>query len=179
MNLQDAIDLGDLRATIALVVASRPCRGVERARARGLNVVINPPGGDSNHVADLLELHRVSWIVLAGYLHLFPIPPAYRGRVVNIHPALLPEFGGPGMYGHRVHEAVLRAGRRTSGCTVHMCDEVYDHGDIVLQLTCPVLPGDTPDTLADRVFVQECKAYPLALQTLIDRESRQRQGPPG
>jgi phosphoribosylglycinamide formyltransferase-1 len=166
VNLQKAIEAGDLSATIPLVIASKQCPGVERAQARGLPVMIDRPR-DVGRVEALLKEYRIDWVVLAGYLHLLPIPPAYAGRAVNIHPALLPDFGGHGMYGHKVHEAVLKAGRSTSGCTVHLCDDVYDRGEILLQLTCPVLPGDTPDTLADRVFVQECKAYPMALQQLI------------
>jgi phosphoribosylglycinamide formyltransferase-1 len=107
--------------------------------------------------------------VLAGYLKLVNIPPGYERRVVNIHPALLPGFGGAGMYGHRVHEAVLASGDGESGCTVHFCDEVFDRGPIILQKRCPVLPGDTPDMLAARVFDLECRAYPEALQLLFSR----------
>jgi phosphoribosylglycinamide formyltransferase-1 len=88
---------------------------------------------------------------------------------VNIHPALLPDFGGPGMYGHHVHEAVLASGCSSSGCTVHLCDPEYDRGPIVLQKSCPVLPGDTADTLAARVFDLECEAYPEALELLFAR----------
>lgn len=168
INLHDAIEIGDLRATIPLVVASRPCGGIERARARGLTVVVEPPPHDPARLEQLLAHHRIDWIVLAGYLHLLPIPPRFAGKAVNIHPALLPDFGGPGMYGAKVHDAVIRSGKHTSGCTVHLCDDQYDRGQILLQLTCPVLPGDTPQTLAERVFSQECKAYPLALQRLIN-----------
>ncbi len=89
--------------------------------------------------------------------------------MVNIHPALLPDFGGPGMYGHRVHEAVLASGKKESGCTVHLCDSAYDRGPIVLQRRVPVLPGDTPDTLAARVFGAECEAYPEALRCLFEK----------
>lgn len=178
LNLHDAIELGDLRATIALVVASRPCGGVEKARARGLEVVIEPPSTDPARLDELLLRHRIDWLVLAGYLHLLAIPSRFAGKAVNIHPALLPDFGGKGMYGLRVHEAVLRSGATRSGCTVHLCDAQYDRGPIVLQLTCPVLPGDTPHTLADRVFVQERRAYPLALQKLLAQESPPRERVP-
>ena len=85
------------------------------------------------------------------------------GRVINIHPALLPEFGGRGMYGMRVHRAVLDAGRKIAGCTVHFCDNQYDHGPVILQRSVPVLPDDTPERLATRVFEQECVAYPEAI----------------
>jgi phosphoribosylglycinamide formyltransferase-1 len=86
--------------------------------------------------------------------------------VLNIHPGLLPQYGGKGMYGHHVHEAVIAAGARESGCTVHIADHEYDRGPIVLQKRVPVLPGDTPDTLADRVFAAECQAYPQAVQIM-------------
>lgn len=167
INLHEAIEIGDLDATIELVVASGPCPGVERARSAGLRVVIEDAPSDPSRIKNLLGQHRIDWIVLAGYRRLLPIPTGFECRTVNIHPALLPDFGGHGMYGRRVHQAVINAGRVVSGCTVHHCDDQYDHGKVVLQLTCPVLPGDTPDTLADRVYALECRAYPLALQSLI------------
>ena len=117
----------------------------------------------------MLGEHAIDWVVLAGYLHLVAIPRGFEGRVVNIHPALLPDFGGPGMFGDRVHEAVLKAGATESGCTVHLCDERYDTGSIVLQERCPVVPGDDVASLARRVFDLECKAYPRALQLLFAR----------
>ncbi len=115
----------------------------------------------------VLREHRIDWVVLAGYLKLVDIPPAFNGRVVNIHPALLPKHGGPGLYGHFVHEAVLKAGDKVSGCTVHLCDSRYDTGPIVLQREVPVLPGDTPDSLAARVFEAEREAFPQALRKLL------------
>ncbi|MBX3323953.1 MAG: phosphoribosylglycinamide formyltransferase [Phycisphaeraceae bacterium] len=167
LNLADAIDRGELDAEIALVVASRECLGEQRARERGLATRVIAGRLNAEHLLSLVEASRADVVVLAGYLHLVPVPEALRGRIVNIHPALLPEFGGPGMHGLKVHEAVLRAGRTTSGCTVHLCDERYDTGPILLQRTCPVLPDDTPETLAARVFEQECIAYPQALNDLI------------
>jgi phosphoribosylglycinamide formyltransferase-1 len=103
-------------------------------------------------------------VALAGWLSLLDIPDDFAHRVVNIHPALLPAFGGQGMWGHHVHEAVLAAGCKVTGCTVHYCDQTYDTGPIIAQRTCPVLEDDTPDTLAARVFEEECIAYPQALQ---------------
>lgn len=103
-------------------------------------------------------------VCMAGWLSLVKIPPAYAGRVVNIHPALLPSFGGPGMYGARVHRAVLEHGCKVSGCTVHFVDDVYDSGPIILQRTCPVEEGDTPDELVRRVFEEEKIAYPQAVR---------------
>jgi phosphoribosylglycinamide formyltransferase 1 len=167
LNLHRAIELGDLDATIAVVIASRPCPGVDRAGELGVPVVVRPGEIPPDVLETLLREYRADWIVLAGYLNLLRVPASHRGRAVNIHPALLPEFGGPGMYGRRVHQDVIHAGKTISGCTVHLCDDRYDTGPIVLQLTCPVLPGDTAPLLADRVFEQECKAYPLALQGLI------------
>jgi folate-dependent phosphoribosylglycinamide formyltransferase PurN len=103
---------------------------------------------------------------MAGFLSLWRIPEAFLGRVINIHPALLPEFGGREMYGRRVHEAVLAAGKTVSGCTVHYCDNEYDHGPVILQRQVPVLPTDTADDLAARVFAEECIAYPEAIRRI-------------
>lgn len=169
LNLHDQIKAGRLGAEIALVIASAECVGAERARERGLPVVVERGTIAEGRLAGLLGEHRIDWVVLAGYLKLLPIPRGYGGRVVNIHPALLPDFGGPGMYGHRVHEAVLASGKNESGCTVHLCDSAYDRGPIVLQRRVPVQPGDTPDTLAARVFGAECEAYPEALRRLFEK----------
>lgn len=167
MNLLERTRRGDLPAEVALVVASGDCPGVGRAREAGLSVIVPPAPLDADALERLLAEHAIDLVVLAGYLKLLPIPPTYRGRVLNIHPALLPKFGGPGMFGSRVHQAVLAAGEQQSGCTVHFCDDRYDTGPIVLQRTCPVLPGDTPETLAQRVFEQELEAYPQAIQNVL------------
>jgi phosphoribosylglycinamide formyltransferase 1 len=172
LNLLEHIRRGALRADVALVIASKESPGTERARERGLTVVIAPGRLDAGWLEGTLREHGIDWVVLAGYLHLLDIPETYRGRVVNIHPALLPRHGGTGMYGRRVHEAVLNAGEAISGCTVHLCDSEYDRGEIVLQKRCQVLPGDTPETLAARVFELECEAYPAALKQLIEGHSR-------
>jgi folate-dependent phosphoribosylglycinamide formyltransferase PurN len=107
-------------------------------------------------------------VCLAGWLHLLPIPPDFHQRVLNIHPALLPAFGGKGMYGHHVHEAVLSYGAKVSGCTVHFADNTYDTGPILVQRCVPVLDGDTPDALAARVFAAECEAYPEAIRLMAE-----------
>ncbi|MBX3377306.1 MAG: phosphoribosylglycinamide formyltransferase [Phycisphaeraceae bacterium] len=167
LNLVECIRAGRLHAEIALVIASRECLGAERARQAGIETVVLKGEIPRDVLQHTLTQHRIDWVVLAGYLKRIAIPPAYRGRIVNIHPSLLPEFGGHGMYGHHVHEAVLRAGRDRSGCTVHLVDDEYDRGPILLQKSCPVLPGDTPDTLAARVFELECRAYPEALERLL------------
>lgn len=169
LNLQDHIDRAELSATIPLVIASDPCPGVERARERGLHVVLEPGVIPAPRLLNLLQDYAIDLVVLAGYLKIVNIPAPYEGRVVNIHPALLPRHGGVGLYGRRVHESVLAGGDTVSGCTVHLCDATFDTGPTLLQLTCPVLPDDTPDSLAARVFEVECRAYPMALRTLLKK----------
>ena len=169
VNLCASIGRSELDAEIAVVIASRECLGAERARERGFATLVMPGVIAQAPLLAALCAHRVDWVILAGYLKKVDIPPVYRGRVVNIHPALLPDFGGPGMYGDRVHAAVLAAGVAHTGCTVHLCDNEYDQGSIVLQRTCPVLPGDEPHTLAARVFQEEIRAYPEALGLLFQR----------
>lgn len=168
VNLAERIEAGEFPATIALVVASRECLGVERAHERSLPVHVIPGSPETEQLAHLLREHDVDWVVLAGYTVLLPIPEGFEGRVVNIHPALLPKFGGPGMFGMNVHRAVLDAGERESGCSVHLCDGQYDTGPILLQMKCPVEDGDTPEDLAARVFELELDAYPRALRGLLD-----------
>lgn len=167
LNLLDEIDARRLHAEIALVIASRECLGAERARERNIPTEVLPGRIPAQTLQQRFDSSRIAWGVLAGYLQLLDVPPAYAGRIVNIHPALLPRHGGPGMYGHHVHRAVLDAGDTESGCTVHLVDGEYDHGQTILQRRCPVLPTDTPDTLAARVFEQECIAFPEALRTLL------------
>ena len=113
-----------------------------------------------------LQDEGTDFIVLAGFLWLVPpcITAAYSNRIVNIHPALLPAYGGKGMYGHHVHEAVLAAGEQQSGITIHYVNDRYDSGDIIFQATCPVLPGDTPDTLATRVHDLEYEHFPRVIE---------------
>ncbi len=141
-----------------------------RAREAGRMTFVIEPGPDyaSRLLAELATL-RPDWICLAGYTLFLPteVVAAYRNRVLNIHPSLLPRHGGVGMYGMRVHEAVLESGEAESGCTVHRVTEVYDEGEIVLQKRCPVLPGDTPEILAARVLALEHEAYPEALAWVI------------
>lgn len=169
LNLHDRILDGSLIAEIPLVVASKPCTGVDRALACGLHTIIMLGDIAARDLAALLAEFRIDLVVLAGYLKLLPISKELEGGVINIHPALLPKYGGPGMYGHRVHEAVLAAGDTESGCTVHLCDNIYDRGEILLQRRCPVLADDTPHSLAARVFEQELLAYPTAIKELLKR----------
>lgn len=169
LNLQDQIDRGELDAEIAMVIASRDCPGVARCEERRLETRIVPGDIDADTLETLLRGYRADLVCLAGYLRLLPVPEAWRGRILNIHPALLPKFGGPSMFGDRVHRAVLEACETESGCTVHICDDRYDTGPVVLQRRCPVKPDDTIETLAARVFEQECVAYPEAIRTVLAR----------
>lgn len=170
LNLQRRIQEGRLDAQIDIVVSSRAgAPGVERAKAAGLPVVVVERSAlpDAQfHQAITDAVRGVDLVVMAGFLTMWKIPPQFEGRVINIHPALLPNFGGKGMYGTRVHEAVLKSGCRESGCTVHFCDNQYDNGRIILQKKVAVLPGDTADVLAARVFEQECEALPDAIERL-------------
>ena len=172
LNLHQRIVDGSLRAVITSVVSSRgDAAGVARSRDAGLTTVVVErrrlaPDAFQREVTQAIA--GVDLVCMAGFLSLWRIPDEFYGKVINIHPALLPEFGGAGMYGRRVHQAVLAAGKKVSGCTVHFCDNLYDHGPIILQRTVPVLAADTSDTLAARVFEQECVAYPEAVQLFVD-----------
>lgn len=167
LNLMDAIARGELHAEIALVIASRECLGAQRARDRNLPTEVIPGDIPRDPLAAILAERRVDLVALAGYLRFMHIPDALRWRVVNIHPALLPSFGGRGMYGDKVHAAVLAHGCKVSGCTVHFVDDRYDEGPIIAQEAVPVLEGDDIHTLADRVFAAECRLYPQALQLVL------------
>jgi formyltetrahydrofolate-dependent phosphoribosylglycinamide formyltransferase len=169
VNLQEHIQDGRLGARICVVIASRPCKGLDLAGQLGLpaHLVSYKSRRDDQTYSDaitaLLDQAGVELVVMAGFLSKWIIPPKYMGRVMNIHPALLPGFGGQGMYGHRVHEAVLQAGCKLSGCTVHFVNNDYDGGPIVLQTCVKVHEGDSPDDLAARVFEQEKLAFPQAI----------------
>lgn len=191
-NLVQKIREGILNAEIPLVIASRPCGGVELSSQLGLRCEMvlrqagkaSPQGsqdGDggggtrtrdaadpteifSDRIFHLVRESGAELVVLAGFLSRLLIPEDFHHRVLNIHPALIPAFCGKGMHGHHVHEAVLARGAKVSGCTVHFADNEYDHGPIVLQRVVPVLDDDSPATLAARVFAAECEAYPAAIR---------------
>lgn len=170
-NLNDLYVAGALNAKPVVVIASRPgIKGIERAQNAGVPVHIvvrkefDSIEAFSDRIFSICKDAKVDLVCLGGWLQLLRLPDEWLGRVMNIHPSLLPDFGGKGMFGHHVHEAVLKAGRTFSGCTVHFVDNTYDTGEHILQRTCPVLPGDTPDTLAARVFEEEKKAYPQAIE---------------
>lgn len=166
--VQSAIDEGRLDARIALLVSSRDdAAAVEYARSRGIPVhVARGEGGSGTALVAVLRSHGVDFIALCGYLKLVPaeVVQTWRDRMLNIHPALLPAFGGHGMYGHHVHAAVIESGARLSGATVHLVSEEYDRGPIVLQRAVEVRDDDTPDTLAARVLTIEHALLPEALQ---------------
>ncbi len=175
LNLLDEIDAGRLAAEVCIVIASRNCAGLDRSKAAGLNAQLVPfkdyaKAGQSglveysDRITALLDDAGVGLVLMAGFLSKWIIPDHYAGRVMNIHPALLPKFGGKGMFGHHVHEAVLAAGETESGCSVHFVNNEYDAGPVILQKKIPVKPTDNPDTLAGRVFEVECAAYPQAIR---------------
>ena len=174
LNLQQEIDAGRLDARIGVVVVTKQgIAGIERCRAAGLKVVVCDRSRAEtldDQVDAALQAAGVDLVCLCGYLRKFRVGP-WAGRALNIHPALLPRHGGHGMYGHHVHSAVLAAGDAESGCTVHLVDDEYDHGRTIVQRRCPVLPGDTPDALAARVFEQECLAYPEAIRMMAGSRS--------
>lgn len=170
INILEYIKQGKLNAEVGIVISSRSkVAGVERAKKAGLDVKIirRKDHPDINEFSKRIEVEfvaaNVDLIIQGGWLCLWKIPDRYENRVMNIHPALLPSFGGQGMWGHHVHEAVLKSGCKISGCTVHFCTNEYDKGPIIVQRSCQVEDDDTPDTLADRVFEQECIAYPQAI----------------
>ena len=175
-NLIEHIDRGQLDANIAVVVGSRACLGVEKAKAAGLTAVVCDGGINADELDRLCNEYSIDWVVLAGYLKLVPITDRVRGRVINIHPALLPNFGGKGMHGMHVHRAVLEAAVRgevsESGCTVHFADEEFDQGKIIEQRRCNVSAQDTAEDIAARVFELECACLPSALNTVLS-SSRQ------
>ena len=170
--LAEACQADQLPAKIEVVIAPRvETPAVETAKTLGLRTSILSPD-DLGYDDSLLEaLKDCDWVCLAGYMKLLPtaVLRAFPNRVLNIHPALLPKFGGKGMYGVHVHAAVLDGDETESGCTVHYVTEKYDEGEIVLQLRCPVLPDDTPETLAKRVLELEHQAYPEALKVAMER----------
>ena len=154
---------------VALVISNKAsCAALTRASERGIASLVLAKPNDGDALLALLMEHRIHVLVLAGYLALVPpaVTRAYRGRIVNVHPSLLPAFGGPGMYGRHVHAAVLAAGARISGATVHFVDDVYDRGAIVAQWPVPVFEEDSPDTLAARVLRVEHALLPRVVELL-------------
>jgi formyltetrahydrofolate-dependent phosphoribosylglycinamide formyltransferase len=177
-TLQNLIDkIGDktLNAKIQIVISSSPdAYGLKRAKKNNIpaTVVKYPDYNNaevfSNAIIKEIEKYPIDLIILAGFMHLFKVPDKYSGKVMNIHPGLIPSFCGKGYYGHHVHEAVIESGVKVSGCTVHFVDNEYDNGPIIIQRTVHVHEGDTPDTLAQKVFKEECLAYPDAINLFAE-----------
>jgi len=178
-NILDRIHNKTLAARVVHVIANKSdAYGLVRATQTGIPTSVvtrkSVPSSESfsERIFDICREARAELVCLAGFMQFLPIPADFEHRVMNIHPSLLPAFGGKGMYGHHVHEAVLKFGAKVSGCTVHFADNEYDHGPIIVQRAVPVLPDDTPDRLAARVFVQECEAYPEAIRAFAEKRIR-------
>ncbi len=183
-NLQAIIDnceAGKINAEVKVVISNNSKSGaLERARRHNIPAVhVSSITFDSfedldEAILSSLKEYDVDLVILAGYMKKVgpKVLEAYRNRVLNIHPGLLPKFGGIGMYGHRVHEAVLASGEKVSGPTVHVVDEVYDHGPIIAQRFVPVLEGDSPDTLAERVLKEEHQIYSEVIQLFAEERVR-------
>jgi formyltetrahydrofolate-dependent phosphoribosylglycinamide formyltransferase len=178
-NFVELIKTGQLPARIQVVIGSKEdAYGLERARQNNLPAHLikrndfKSTEEFSRAVTATLKKYPIDLVTMAGFIHLYKIPAEYEGKVMNIHPALLPQFGGKGYYYHHVHEAVLESGARFSGCTVHFADNTYDHGPIIIQRVIPVLDDDTPETLAERVFKEECLAYPEAIRLFAQKRLR-------
>jgi phosphoribosylglycinamide formyltransferase-1 len=174
-NLLERIAAGQVPACVQLVIASSSkARGLEYARDAAIphRIVRQREHATAEAYRDAVfgpcRDAGAGLVVMGGFLKHVLIPPDFENRVMNIHPALIPAFCGQGYYGHRVHEAVLEYGAKVSGCTVHFADNQYDHGPIVIQRTVPVLDDDTPETLAARVFREECEAYPKAIRLFAE-----------
>lgn len=175
-NLLQLSEAGELDCEIALVISNKSgALALDRAREHGVPAsVIDPERAlDTSHfsraIFDAVREHDCGSVVLAGFLRLLEIPEDFRGRVLNIHPALLPAFGGKGYYGDRLHAAVLQSGVQFTGCTVHYVDDQYDHGPILLQRCVAVQPDDTLESLAARVFEEEKIALPEAIRVHLAR----------
>ncbi len=174
LNLLRACREGRVGARVAVAVSSSATvAGVARLEAEGIPVRVVARKGYADDASfseacyAAAEAAGSDLICLCGWLKKLAVPGRWAGRILNIHPALLPAFGGPGMYGMHVHRAVVASGARESGCTIHLVDEAYDHGRILAQAKVPVLPGDTPEELQKRVYAQEMRLYPEALEAFL------------
>jgi len=178
-NIFTHIESGKLDAEVCCVISSRAgVYGLERARKRNVPAVaiVRKEFPDTDSFSDAvwseIRKHGAELVVLAGFMSLLRLPADFVHRVMNTHPALIPAFCGKGMYGHHVYEAVLAYGAKMTGATVHFADEEYDHGPIILQDAVPVLEGDTPDSLAERVQAKERELYPKAIQLFAKNKLR-------
>jgi phosphoribosylglycinamide formyltransferase-1 len=176
-SIVNAIDAGILPAQIVVLISNKSDAGaMEIARAHNIPTqhlsqkMFSSEEALAKAMLDVLKKKQAEFIVLAGYLKKIPVQVIrqYKNRIINIHPALLPLYGGDGMYGHRVHESVLASGEKVSGATVHLVDEEYDHGPIVMQKTVDIVPDETPDSLAAKVLKIEHEIFPLALKAFAE-----------
>jgi phosphoribosylglycinamide formyltransferase-1 len=170
-NLFEKIDKDELSVQIVAVISSRESAyGLERARKRSLPAVTVSPKAYAERAEfdaalwEEIRKHKPDLVVLGGFMTLLTVPDDYHGKIMNVHPSLVPAFCGKGMYGHRVHEAVIEYGVRVSGVTVHFVDNEYDHGPIILQEAVPVFESDSPESVAQRVQAKEREVYPRAIQ---------------
>lgn len=181
-NLQALIDAtkdGRLRGEIVLVVSSSPTAyGLTRAQDSGVATFVfqskdfDTKDSAENALLKKLKESQIEYIALAGYMKFLSpkIVSAYKNKIINIHPALLPKYGGKGMYGLNVHQAVIESGDKESGLTIHVVDEIYDHGKVLAQVKVPVKVDDTPETLQKRIQIEEHKHYPIVLDKFIKGE---------
>ncbi|MBO0933066.1 phosphoribosylglycinamide formyltransferase [Fibrella aquatilis] len=170
---------GNQNIDLCMILTNNPNAGVIDRTRRGFDCGVNvpvlvfdrPTFYQTDRISQLLERQEVDLIVLAGFMWLVPpaLVKAFPGQIINIHPALLPKFGGKGMYGHHVHEAVVAAGETETGITIHFVNEHYDEGAIIFQATCPVSPIDTPDDVAEKIHALEYTHYPRVVVEVLDR----------
>ncbi|MEI7663904.1 MAG: phosphoribosylglycinamide formyltransferase [Bacteroidota bacterium] len=166
---------GDPSISINLILSNKPdAYVIKRAETLGIpSVVFNRTTFyETGHIPELLKENKIDYLVLAGFLWLIPmnIIETFPGRIINIHPALLPKFGGKGMYGMKVHESVIAAGEIESGITIHYVDSCYDKGKIIFQARCPVTPQDTPETLAGKIHQLEYRYFPVVIEQTVMRD---------
>lgn len=175
-NAQEIINRfrGHHKLRVSLIVSNKSEAGVlDIAKREGIETLLIDRErfikGDG--FVPVLKDKEIDWIILAGFLWKVPVSliQAYPNHIINIHPALLPKYGGKGMYGHFVHEAVIKASEKESGITIHLVDEHYDHGQTIFQATCVVEPADTPETLAEKIHVLEHRHYPEIIEKLISQ----------
>ena len=170
-NLIDRIRQGKLNAQIVIAIADRAnTRGLERASEAGIPTALVPREQSatltefSERIFGQCRQSQADLVVMGGFLRLIQVPQDFENKVINIHPSLIPAFCGKGFHGLNVHRAVIDAGNKVTGCTIHFADNIYDHGPIIMQCPVKVLDDDTPETLMKRVFEEECRAYPEVIQ---------------
>ena len=177
-SIIDAVNSGEIRnSVLSGLITNNPRAGaIKRAQKESIPVFILPDshsGPDESGLFEILKELQPDLIILAGYLKKIPdsVIDQWTNKIINIHPALLPKFGGKGFYGMHVHRAVIESGDKESGCTIHYVNEVYDDGEIIAQEKVPVLPDDTPESLASRVLSAEHRLYPKTIQKLLNQKS--------